>query len=48
MTETDTQPDEMEIEPESKSETVPEPELETGPENIYAGIQSGSRAHNRR
>ena len=54
MTETETQPDETEIEPESESkfesETVPEPvpepvhepELETGPENIYAGIQSGA------
>ena len=46
MTETDTKPDETEIKPES--ETAPEPELETEPENIYAGIQSGSRAHNRR
>ena len=54
MTETETQPDETEIEPESESkfesetvpepvhEPVPEPELETGPENIYAGIQSGA------
>ena len=48
MTETETQPDETEIEPESESkfesETAPEtvPELETGPENIYAGIQSGA------
>ncbi len=46
MTETETQPDEMEIEPKSESETVPEKvpesELETGPENIYAGIQSGA------
>ncbi len=32
MTETDAQPDETEIGPESK----------TGPENIYAGIQSGA------
>ena len=52
MTETETQPDETEIKPESESkfesetvpETVPELELETesGPENIYAGIQSGA------
>ncbi|MHC1599522.1 MAG: CRISPR-associated protein Cas4 [Candidatus Methanospirareceae archaeon] len=50
MTETETQPDETEIKPESESkfesgtapETVPEPETETGPENIYAGIQSGA------
>jgi len=48
MTETESKPDETEIEPESESEsetvpeTVPEPELETGPENIYAGIQSGA------
>ena len=44
MTETDAQPDNTEIEPESESrfesETVPEPE--SGPENIYAGIQSGA------
>ena len=40
MTETETQPDKTEIEPESESETVPE--LETGPENLYAGIQSGA------
>jgi len=40
MTETGTQPDKTEIEPESESETIPE--LETGPENIYAGIQSGA------
>ncbi|KAF5415001.1 MAG: hypothetical protein C5S49_06365 [Candidatus Methanogaster sp.] len=46
MTETDAQPGEMKIEPksesESESETVPEPERETGPENIYAGVQSGA------
>ncbi len=46
MTETESKPDETEIETESESkfesETAPEPELETGPENIYAGIQSGA------
>ena len=44
MTETETQPDEMGITPESEPEsgTAQEPELETGPENIYAGIQSGA------
>jgi len=42
MTETESKPDETGIEPKSESETAPEPELETGPENIYAGIQSGA------
>lgn len=50
MTETETQPDDMKIEPESESkfesetapETVSEPETESGPENIYAGMQSGA------
>jgi hypothetical protein len=50
MTETESKPDETEIEPESESkfesetvpEKVPEPETGSGPENIYAGIQSGA------
>jgi len=44
MTETESKPGGTEIEPESESETAPEPEPETesGPENIYAGIQSGA------
>jgi len=54
MAETETQPDETKVKPESESKfesetapatapaTAPESELETGPENIYAGIQSGA------
>lgn len=42
MTGTESKPNGTESEPKSESETVPEPETESGPENIYAGIQSGA------
>lgn len=42
MTETESKPDGTGIEPKFESETAPEPKLETGPENLYAGIQSGA------
>lgn len=40
MTGTESKPNGTEIEPKSESKTAPEPE--TGPENLYAGIQSGA------
>lgn len=42
MTETESQPDETETGHETGCELEPKPETETGPENIYAGIQSGA------